>query len=81
MKFFSDYCVPCKTISPIIKELSEKYGLKLIEVNVSDSPKLIKQYGIMAVPTILFLKDDIVLKQVVGSVNKPALENIIKKLK
>ena len=64
MKFFSDYCVPCKIISPVIKELSEKYGLKLIEVNVSDNPKLIKQYGIMAVPTILFLKDDIVLKQI-----------------
>jgi len=58
-EFYSDDCVPCKRMSPILAELEEelKNKLKLCKINVFAEPDLVEKYEIYAAPTFIFFKD------------------------
>ena len=55
--FFSSWCQPCKTIAPILEELSEEYDGKIdiYKVNTEEQPQLAGAFGIQSIPSILFI--------------------------
>ena len=53
----SDWCGPCKILSPVLEKLSEKGLFNLIQINVDQNRKLAQKLNIYAVPTLLFFKD------------------------
>ena len=66
--FYADWCGPCKTMDPILQELSETY--KIIKVNVDNHGELANKYGIRGIPTLLFFKKDQVMKTTTGIQSK-----------
>ena len=77
--FWAVWCGPCKMIAPIIDELAGEYEgkIKIGKVNVDDNPKVSSQYGVMSIPTLLFIKDGKVVEQLVGALNKSELRKKI----
>ena len=73
--FGADWCVPCKKMAPIIRDIAQEYQgvLRVGEVDVDSFPHLAMKYGIRSVPSILFFKGGRVIDQVVGSVTKQSL--------
>jgi len=67
--FWAEWCGPCKQIAPIVKELADDYGdrLKVVKVNIDDSPQTPGSFGIRSIPTILTFKNGKVVSQLVGS--------------
>tara|TARA_Y100000389_G_scaffold165010_1_gene169004 strand:+ start:6727 stop:7035 length:309 start_codon:yes stop_codon:yes gene_type:complete len=67
--FWAEWCGPCRTISPIISELSETYKESAVigKLNVDNNEDLAAKYEIRSIPTVLFLKDGKVLDSLVGS--------------
>ncbi len=64
--FYADWCGPCKTLSPIVQEVSSAlHGrVKVIKVNVDKNQSASIKYGIRGVPTlILFSKGNILWRQ------------------
>ena len=60
--FWAEWCGPCKTLAPTIKQIAQDFRGKLtvIKVNVDEKPQLAAQYGIQGIPTlILFNKSQI----------------------
>ena len=57
--FWASWCGPCKMLSPVVETLAEAYeGRALIgKVNVDEEPELARQFGIMSIPTVVFLKN------------------------
>lgn len=55
VEFGAEWCHPCKTLEPILKELSREWSGKatLVQVNVDDAQNLVQKYSIFSVPTIL----------------------------
>jgi thioredoxin 1 len=61
--FYADWCGPCKRIAPIIEELAkENAGVFFCKVNVDDNEKLTQELDISAMPTFIFLKDGVEVK-------------------
>ena len=75
--FWATWCGPCKMIAPIVDELAKEYDgkVKIGKVNVDENPRIATQYGIMSIPTLIFIKGGQVVGQVVGVLNKQELRN------
>lgn len=55
--FYADWCGPCKTVAPVMEELSEEYKDKLLiyKVNTETENDLSSLFGIQSIPTFLFI--------------------------
>lgn len=56
--FFAEWCGPCKTLAPILKQFAGAYTdkVKVIKVDIDKNPNIAAQYGIQSVPTIILFK-------------------------
>lgn len=79
--FWAVWCGPCKMIAPIIDEIANEYGEKVVvgKVDVDNNPAISSQYGIRSIPTIFFIKNGEVVDRVVGAVPKSELVKRIQK--
>lgn len=66
--FWAEWCGPCKMLSPAVEELAAQYeGRALVaKVNVDEEPDLARRFGIMSIPTVVFLKDGQEVERKVG---------------
>ena len=73
--FWAEWCGPCRMLGPILDQLAAEKGdaIKVIKVNVDESPALSAQYGVRSIPMLLFIKDGEVKETVVGVQSKDAL--------
>lgn len=78
--FWAPWCGPCRAIAPIIEELVKEYGdqIKFTKCNVDDNPVTPGQYGIKAIPTLIFFNNGKVESQITGMVAKSKLVDTIK---
>ena len=78
---FAEWCHPCKAISPILESLQKELGdkLKIVKVDMDESPNIADKYKIQSIPTLLFFKDGSEIERVVGVVSKDKLKTIIEK--
>jgi len=56
--FWAEWCGPCRMIAPIIDELAREYAGKVVfaKLNVDESESIAVEYGISAIPTLMFFK-------------------------
>ncbi|NPD22133.1 thioredoxin [Corallococcus exiguus] len=80
--FTATWCPPCRVLAPVIDSLAAEYKgrMKMAKLNVDDHPKTPEQYGIRAMPTLLFFKGGKVVKQVVGAVPRAKLEEAVRQV-
>ena len=59
LDFWADWCGPCKMLSPTIEALAEQYEGKVLvgKINVDEEPELARAFGVMSIPTVVFLKN------------------------
>lgn len=79
LDFYSDTCMPCKMLSPVLEELgkSHKDKLKICKLNVNENAQLADEYGVMAVPTLMYVKNGREINRTIGFINKnEILENL-----
>lgn len=66
--FWATWCGPCKRLGPIIEEIAAEYDGKAIigKCDIEENDELTEQFGIMNVPTVVFLKGGQEVDRVVG---------------
>lgn len=77
--FYSDSCVPCKRMSPVLSALENQYQneIYIAKVNIAYEKELVEKYQIKSTPTFLFFKNGEVTVQFSGVRKKEELEQII----
>jgi len=64
--FFAEWCGPCKTMSPILKEVKDNLGglIKILKIDVDKNQRLATALNVKGVPTlILYRKSKIMWRQ------------------
>ncbi len=54
--FFAHWCGPCKTLSPILEEVSNE-GFSVFSVDVDENRDLSQKFSVSSIPTVLFFKN------------------------
>lgn len=77
--FYSDSCIPCKRMSPILAELEEENPeVKLVKLNINFGAETAAKYEVASVPTLVFFKDGSEVQRISGAVRKAQIEEILK---
>jgi thioredoxin 2 len=74
---WAPWCGPCRMVSPALEQLAaENAGrLKLVKVNVDESPKVQQRFGVQAIPTLLVLRKGTVAARQTGAAPAAALRS------
>ncbi|HCV83157.1 MAG: thioredoxin [Zunongwangia sp.] len=77
--FYADWCGPCKTLAPILKEVKTELGetIKIIKIDIDKNQQLAAKYQVRGVPTMILFKDGAQLWRQSGVLQKQEIINII----
>ncbi len=72
---WAPWCGPCRMVSPALAQVATELAgrIKLVKVNVDESPRLQQRFGVQAIPTLLVLRDGQLVAQQTGAAPAPAL--------
>lgn len=78
--FYASWCGPCKTVAPILEELTKEYAGKvaIYKIDTEKEQTLSAMFGIRSIPTLLFLPVGGEPKMAQGAMPKSQFEALIK---
>ena len=79
--FWAPWCGPCRTMGPIVDEIAEETPSIVVgKINVDENQDLAMQYGIMSIPTLVFIKNGKLEKTLVGLRDKQELISVLEQM-
>ena len=79
--FYAEWCGPCKVLTPTLEKLSEiNKNVTFLKVNVDESPEYSSANNIRSVPTMVFIKDGVVVDRLSGNHSEVSIQNKINTL-
>ena len=77
--FYADWCGPCQTMMPIIKEMAVnlKGKARIIKINIDKNQAASAHYNVRSVPTFMIFKSGKMVWQHSGTLDKNTFEKQI----
>ena len=74
--FWAEWCGPCRTIAPIVDELSEEYAdrVNIGKCDVDSYDDVVAVYRVRNIPTLVFIKGGTVVDKHIGAISKNDLQ-------
>jgi thioredoxin 1 len=74
--FWAPWCGPCRMIAPLVEELAAENAsaVKVVKVNIDDSPNAPSNYGVSSIPTLIVFKNGEPVRSFVGVQPKHKLQ-------
>ena len=68
LDFWAPWCGPCRMVAPVLEEIAgERTDIQVGKVNVDEQPELAGRFGVMAIPTLVVMKDGRITSQAAGA--------------
>ena len=78
--FWAAWCGPCRVFGPVFERVSERHADAVFgKVDTEAQPELAGGFGISSIPTLMVIRDGIILYAQPGALPEPALEQLIAK--
>ncbi len=78
--FWAAWCGPCRMFGPVFERVSGKYPEAVFgKVDTAAQPELAAAFGISSIPTLMVIRDSVVLYAQPGALPEQALEQLISK--
>ena len=76
--FWAPWCTHCRVLSPMLEVFAKTTdNIRIGKVNIDEEPELAKQFGIMSIPTVLYIKDGVVKEKKTAPQDLEELEDMI----
>ena len=76
--FWAAWCGPCRMFGPIFERASEKHAdLVFAKVDTEAQPDLAQAFGITSIPTLMIIRDQVILYAQPGALPETSLEELI----
>jgi thioredoxin 1 len=72
---WAEWCGPCKMLAPTVDAIADQYEgkLKVVKLDVQQSPGVAGKFGVASIPTLLFFKNGECVDRIVGMQAKQAI--------
>ena len=78
--FWAEWCGPCRMFGPVFEKASERYPDAVFgKVDTEAQPEVAATFNITSIPTLMIIRDNIVLYSQPGALPEAALEQLISK--
>ena len=78
--FWAEWCPPCRMFGPVFEKASEKHPDAVFgKVDTEAQPEVAATFNITSIPTLMIIRDNIVLYAQPGALPEKALEELITK--
>ena len=68
--FWAEWCGPCKMVEPVLDEIAKEYDVQIVKLNVDEEGQTAMDFGIRSIPTLVMMKDGVILDKIIGAVPK-----------
>lgn len=77
--FWAPWCGPCKMVAPILEKLAKELSGKCLiaKVNTDENPEWASNFGIMSIPTMLFIFGGKVVHKQIGALPEAMLSEVV----
>ncbi len=65
--FYADWCMPCKTMEPIMDKIDEETDIKVVKIDVEKEGELAQLFGVQSIPTFVYYYDGSQIKEMIGA--------------
>ncbi len=78
--FWAPWCGPCRAFAPVFEQASEEHpDVTFIKVNTEEETDLAAQFEIRSIPTLMIMRDQVIVYAEPGSLPAAGLKDLIEK--
>ncbi|WP_026416737.1 thioredoxin [Actinomadura oligospora] len=79
--FWAAWCGPCRMFAPVFEGSSEKHEkITFAKVDTEAEPELSQRFGISSIPTLMAIRDGVIVFAEPGALPEQALESVIQQV-
>jgi thioredoxin 1 len=73
--FWAEWCGPCRRVAPVVEELAQEFAGKVafFKCDTDHNQRLAMQFGISAIPCLLFFSHGQMVDRVIGALPKETI--------
>ena len=79
--FWAEWCGPCKILGKTIDAVAKDYAdVKFFKVNIDENQQITADFGITAIPTMIFFKNGAEVARRTGAIPRSQIDEVLQGL-